>query len=175
MADKHAPLGANPHITPAELEALHAAAFAWALSRCGGDRAAAEDVLQMTYTHIIAGSARFDRRASLKTWLFGVIRRLAAGQSRRDARWLKVASRLDEPAPAPAPVLPAEHEAVWEAVRALPARQREVIELVFCRDCALSEVAAILGVSVGTVRQHYDRAKKALAQTLEPPEVARHD
>ena len=37
----------------AELEELHAAAFGWALSCCGWDRSAAEDVLQATYLKLL--------------------------------------------------------------------------------------------------------------------------
>ena len=55
---------------------------------------------------------------------------------------------------------------VWRAVAQLPARQRDITELVFCREVTIEEASNIMGVSVGTGRVHYDRAKKALAKTL---------
>jgi RNA polymerase sigma factor (sigma-70 family) len=59
-----------------------------------------------------------------------------------------------------------ESRQVWKAVEALPARQRDVTELVFCRAMTIEEAATVMGVSVGTGRVHYDRAKKALAGRL---------
>src|SRR5687767_2168665 len=66
-----------------ELERLHPASFGWALACCGRRREDAEDVLQATYMKIIEGKASYGGRASLKTWLFAVIRRTAAEHRRR--------------------------------------------------------------------------------------------
>jgi len=80
----------------AKLEELHAAAFGWAMSCCGWDRTAAEDVLQATYLKLLDGRARFDGRSSFRTFVFGVIARTAR-EARRQAglrRWLPLASWL---------------------------------------------------------------------------------
>ena len=66
-----------------ELAALHPASFGWALACSGRDADLAEEVLQDVYFKVLDGRARFDRRSSLKTWLFGVIRMTA----REHRRW----------------------------------------------------------------------------------------
>ncbi len=57
--------------------------------------------------------------------------------------------------------------AVAAAVAALPARQRDCIVLHYFADLPDSEIAADLGISVGSVKTHLHRARAALAQRLE--------
>src|SRR5256712_7626116 len=66
-----------------ELEKLHSASFGWAMSCCRRDYAEAEEVLQTVYLKIFEGKARYRGEASLKTWLFAVIRKTAIGEYRK--------------------------------------------------------------------------------------------
>jgi len=160
-----------------ELDQLHPAAFGWALACCAGDRAAAEDALQASYLKILDGRARFDGRASFRTWLFSVVRLTAAEQRRRAAlgRWLPLAllGPTADGRPDPATTL-ARADATRRLVAALdtlPRRQREVLHLVFYQELTIAEAAEVAGVSVGTARTHYERGKTALRKLLkEEPE-----
>jgi RNA polymerase sigma factor (sigma-70 family) len=154
-----------------EIEQLHAASFGWALSCCGRNREDAEEVLQDVYVKILEGKARFDGRSSLKTWLFAVIRRTAAGQARRrfvrellTAKWAR-----NEEAPN-TPDAAAEHSqtstALLAALKKLARRQREVLELVFYHDLTIEEAAEAMRVSIGSARVHYHRGKKQLLAQL---------
>lgn len=162
-----------------ELERHHRAAFGWALSCCEWDRAAAEDALQASYLRIVEGRARFQGRSSFATWLFGVIRRTAAEQRRRRAlwrlaplSWIAGRDQAREPGDDPETALTRSETSarLIEALGRLPARQREVLHLVFYQDLSIAEAAGALGVSVGTARTHYQRAKTRLRELLREEE-----
>jgi RNA polymerase sigma-70 factor (ECF subfamily) len=152
-----------------EIEALHPASFSWAMACCRYRRQEAEDVLQETYLKVFDGRARFEGRSGLKTWLFSVIRRTAADRARRALAWDLLTARwlaADPPAleaAAPNDERPARSVA---ALRALPRRQREVLELVFYQGLTVEEAARTMGVAVGTARIHYHRGKKRLLEVL---------
>ncbi len=66
----------------------------------------------------------------------------------------------------PLPELSEAGEEFWAAVRALPHRQAQAAALRFVYDMPLAEIAATLGTSEGTVKQHLSRARHALAVSL---------
>ena len=156
-----------------QLEELHPASFAWALGVCGRDADDAQEVLQETYLKIFEGKARFDGRSTLKTWLFAVIRRTAA--ARRRSRWLRelrfvfhdVSGVPDGGESAERRVIHSEEtSALLHALEHLARRQREIIELVFYHELTIEEAAGVVGVTVGTARVHYHRAKRRLLTEL---------
>lgn len=166
---------ADPHEDlAAELERLHPASFAWSLACCSGNRQRAEEALQTVYLEVFSGRARFDGHSSLKTWLFAVIRRTAAGRRRRytlrrrllEGWWL----RRTEHRPIARPEERFERSETAERVRrglaVLSDRQRQILELVFYQDLTIEEASSVLGVSLGTARTHYARGKAALLAVL---------
>jgi RNA polymerase sigma factor (sigma-70 family) len=156
-----------------QIAALHASSFGWAMACCRRDREEAHEVLQQVYWKILSGRARYEGRSALRTWLFGVIR-LTALEHRRFGvlRWL----RRDEAKPVeevPASSAPDRRAARSETAAALaaalaklPERQREVLHLVFYEDMSINDAAAIMGVTLGTARTHYERGKTALHAML---------
>jgi len=163
-----------------ELEKLHSASFGWALSCCRRDHAEAEEVLQTVYLKILEGKARFRGEASLKTWLFAVIRKTAIGEYRkRVVRNLVFLGSSEKPSEAATtagapPVIfeKSETQKVFRAaLQKLPPRQREALHLVFYQDMSLSEAADVMGISIGSARQHYDRGKKHLREWLSQTET----
>jgi len=159
-----------PNIDPGELERLHADAFSWARTCAGGRREEAEDVLQTAYLEIYDGRARFDGRSSLRTWLFGIIHNVARSRWRRIARMSQRLLAVDETVDLDTPESRQGYEEdrarVLAAWRALPARQREVLDLVFYRELTLAEAAGVMGISTGSAAQHYERAKSRLRGEL---------
>lgn len=124
----------------------------------------------MTYLAIVEGEARFGGQSSLRTWLFAVIRNLAGSRWRRARRTLQTLARIASFAPHAEPFtepdVPAENARVLDALRALPKRQHEVLDLVFYRDLSIAEAAEVLRISLGTARMHYERGKTALRERL---------
>ena len=155
------------------IERYHVECFGWALACCGRDREQAEDVLQASYLKILDGRARFDERSSVKTWIFGVIRRTSSEERRRAL--LRVRFSNGQSAPLPAPLEQPGPEAIDDARRrsellaalaSLASRQREVLQLVFYHDMTIEDAAQVMGVSVGTARTHYERGKARLRARL---------
>jgi len=140
-----------------ELERMHTASFGWALLCCNHRREEAEEVLQTTYLKVLEGKATFGGESSLRTWLFGVIRRTASEQRRQ--RWLRL-QIFDR----------------WQT--ALPVSmhapdQRQVLHLVFYQDLTIEEAAQILNLNLGTARTHFERGKRQLRKMLNPSGVQR--
>ena len=154
-----------------QLERHHADSFAWAMACCGRDRTEAEDVLQASYLKVLDGRAVFASRSSFKTWLFGVIRRTAAEHRRwralRRFRVVSLATHAD-PTPDAATALGHSESAarLVTAVAMLPERQRQMLHLVFYQDLTIGDAAGVLGISIGTARTHYERAKQRLRELL---------
>ena len=157
----------NPAVSRSALEAIHSQVFGWALSRCNFDRSAAEDLVQQAYVELLNGKARFNGDSSLRTFVFSVVQNLANSRFRRVANRLRILrEHAHEFETGTASDAYDERGEVWTAVKALPARQRDIIELVFCRDLTVEEASKVMGVTVGTGRVHYDRAKKALRERI---------
>jgi RNA polymerase sigma-70 factor (ECF subfamily) len=167
-------------MTPEEVEdhlaRLHPESYGWALSCCGYDEVAAEDILQTTYLRIVAGRARFGGRSAFRTWLFGVIRRVAQEErrrrSRREARTtgLEVVEGrrgADPHDPVEAVARDELREHLQAALARLSERQREVLHLVFYESLTVAEAADVMEVSVGSARTHYHRGKERMRELLD--------
>ncbi|MFQ5569216.1 MAG: RNA polymerase sigma factor [Rhodothermales bacterium] len=162
-----------------QLERLHRESYGWALHCCARHPDEAADVLQTVYLKILEDKARYDGKATFKTWLFAVIRNTAADAHRRHEhrRALQHRLRLVREEASFQPVVPQEHleESVdrahlraWfrQALADLSERQREVLHLVMYHDLTLEEAAQVMGVSLGSARTHYARGKQQLRQRL---------
>ncbi len=160
------------------LEKHHSESYGWALSCCTRSSEEAEAVLQTVYLKILAGQARYDGKASFKTWLFAVIRRTAADERRR--QWLRRILLEGRPAPLAPAAIERPDEALYRAelqrllrdvLAQLPQRQREVLQLVFYHDLSLAEAAQVMGVALGTARTHYERGKQRFRARMEELQI----
>ena len=157
-----------------QLEARHGECFAWALSCCGRDTAAAEEVLQTAYLKVLDGRARFEGRSSFGTWLFAVIKHTAVDQRRRAllrSLWiLPLGNGVEPPSMGPGPDEQVERserrQRLERALTQLPQRQREVLLLVFYHGHTIEAAAQVLDIGTGSARTHYTRGKTRLRSLL---------
>lgn len=156
------------------LEEHHLSGYGWALSCCRYDRAEAEEVLQTVYLKVLEGKARFRGDAGLRTWFFAVIRKTALDERRRSflrklglISFVEKSAMLDRAEHPDDSVYRAETSELFRsALSELPRRQREALQLVFYHDLTLDETAAVMGVSIGSARTHYERGKRRLREFL---------
>jgi RNA polymerase sigma-70 factor, ECF subfamily len=140
--------------------------------------ALAEDVLAECYFQAWRQAARFDAaRGSALTWLLTMARSRALDRLRQESLrhgGLSGAPDFDADACEHAAALSPDQllESVeartrlHDALRELSANERWVLGLAYFRDCTQSEIAAITGMPLGTVKSHMTRAQHKLRETL---------
>jgi RNA polymerase sigma-70 factor, ECF subfamily len=139
-------------------------ALAYALS---GSRSAAEELAQEAF---LAAHRRWSRIAGYDdpvAWLRRVVANQAVSTIRRRVAEARALARLGGRRQLP-DALPERDEAVWRAVRALPARQAQVVALHYVSDQRVAAIAATLGCAEGTVKAHLHAARQSLARALAP-------
>lgn len=143
--------------------------FGLALRRLG-DRGRAEDALQETFASVWRSARTYKpERGPGGPWLYGVARNAIVDRSR--ARTEPPAEIAEEASLEAGPDERAEGSwTAWRVHRALetlPEREREVIALAYWSDLSQSEVAAKLGIPLGTVKTRTRAALAHLAEALE--------
>src|SRR4051794_20977032 len=147
-----------------EWVAPHLAAL-WALAVHEVGSSAADDVVQESLLRAWRKWSTYDPlRGAARAWLVAIV----LDRSRRD----RVRRRPKPTARASAEVRDAATEVavrvgVEQAVRRLPARQRQVVVLYYLADLALADVATLLKISQGAVKAQLFDARANLRQLLE--------
>jgi RNA polymerase sigma-70 factor (ECF subfamily) len=128
-----------------------------------GSPQTAEDLLQETFAAMMKNPDRLLRAGSPRAYLFGVARNLSAELYRRShpAEELPAEPQADDEEPAD-PRL----EMMREAIVRLNADSRQVLELRLRRELSYEEIAAALGVPIGTVRSRLHHAVRQLRELV---------
>jgi RNA polymerase sigma-70 factor (ECF subfamily) len=154
------------------------------LTRMTGSREQAEDLFQETFKRVHEKANTF-RGTRIKSWLFSIATNAAIDGMRRSKR-LKVVSlnrKLDcddeegqefsavavadhSYEPSQNAIVAEQKKQVQQALELLSARQRATLVLAYYQQLSYSEVAQVLGCSVGTVKTQMYRALKSLSQRL---------
>ena len=143
----------------------------WAI-RLGGHRLDAEDVAHQVFEVALARLPTFRGESTLRTWLYGITRRVVANARRRATFWSFVSLEGilgADPGPDPEDRSQQlrERRLVQQALEELPFKQREVLVLLDLEERPAPEVAEMLGVPVGTIYSRSHGARRAFASSLE--------
>jgi RNA polymerase sigma-70 factor (ECF subfamily) len=133
------------------------------LTLVSGSRAAAEDAVQEALARWWERSSRGLHIESPEAWMTTVALNLARSRLRRLRAERRAHDRLGAGSvPEPAPDV----ADLRRALAQLPRREREAVVLHYYLDLPVAEVAAIQGVTDGTVKTSLHRARGRLAETL---------
>ena len=127
-----------------------------------GSASSAEDLVQDAFVRIYRAGGQVEREG-FHTYARKTIVNLHRSGFRRAARERGV--RPDEPVSSDTAAYALRDE-MWDAILTLSPRQRAVIALRFYEDMKERDVAAVLGMSVGSVKKHADRAMTKLRERL---------
>jgi len=150
--------------------ALERPVYRFILSRLNDPHGAA-DLLQDVFIDVWKGSARFEGRSKVQTWIFGIAHRKVIDHMRKHGRVDLTNTMPDTPDDSPdmEACLAATQEArhVGACLEELSDGHRSVVSLVFYQDMSAPEVSAAIGLPEGTVRSRLHHAKKLLLRCLQ--------
>jgi RNA polymerase sigma-70 factor (ECF subfamily) len=134
-----------------------------ALTVACGNRDVAADASAEAFARAFAAWKRVSQMDAPGGWTY----RVAVNVLRRRGRRAALEARLLRRLPPAPPPMPAERAVeVWDAVRALPARERLAIALRYAAGLSESDVGDAMGVAVGTASATLVSARRKLAIAL---------
>ncbi|PYS53782.1 MAG: RNA polymerase subunit sigma-24 [Acidobacteria bacterium] len=178
-------LKANEDAAYDELVRVYHASIFHVAYRMLGDSAEASDVVQEIFLKVFRNIGGFKGEAALKTWIF----RIALSEILNRLRWWRRRYRFatvsldDHPAtngngrngryvadskPTPEEVLESKEQetAIQQALSRLSSDHRSIIVLRDIEGFSYSEIAEVLGISIGTVKSRIARARSDLKKSL---------
>ena len=125
----------------------------------------AEDLAQDTFLAVIRGVSRYEPRALVRTYLYGIALKLLASERRKQHK----TAAMEDPAAEPGAPSTQESEFwVREALAKLDPGDREILMLREYEQLSYGEIAELLRIPVNTVRSRLFRARIALKEHLNP-------
>jgi RNA polymerase sigma-70 factor, ECF subfamily len=139
-------------------------AFAVLLS---GNEDQADDLVQETLQRAVTDIRFLSPGTDIRAWLFMILcnqfhARAHAGRTARGS----IDDQVAPTAPSQPATTPAAHDALRQALIALPPRQREALILVVASGFSYEQAAQICGCPVGTIKSRVNRARIDLARLM---------
>jgi len=150
-----------------ELYRLHAADGVRLAYLLTGSRALAEDLVQEAFVRLYGRFRDLRDPGAFEWYLRRTIVNLVRSHFRRvrvERAYLQArAQERQEPAEPPDPGM---RQELWQALLALPERQRTAIVLRFYEDMSEARIAEVMGSPAGTVKSLISRGKERLRTTV---------
>lgn len=157
------------------------------------DRATAEEVVQETWIAVLTGISRFERRSSLKSWIFSILVNKARTRAKREHRSIPFSAMQVEDADGAVDASRFDQAGMWAgppnefevddperlvdgrqmmehlaiALEDLPAPQRAIVVMRDIEGHDVHETSRILEISEGNQRVLLHRARARLRRRLE--------
>jgi RNA polymerase sigma-70 factor (ECF subfamily) len=146
-------------------------AFLWrTLRRYGVPEAAMDDAIQDAFLVVHSRLATFEGRSSLRTWIFGIARRVARDHRRSRPEWAStdVLEALPDDSSTPLAALEAVERArlLERLLAGLVAERREAFILVKLEEMTILEAGEALGVNANTIYSRVRTACRELEEAL---------
>jgi RNA polymerase sigma factor (sigma-70 family) len=140
----------------------------WRLLVSTVGRVEAEDCFQDTFIAALRAYPRLRADSNLRAWVLTIAHRKALDAHRARARRALPVAELDSVDGGPAASAPTRDDALWEAVGALPARQRSAVVLRYVADLPHRDIAAAIGCSEEAARRSLHEGVAKLRKVVEP-------
>jgi RNA polymerase sigma-70 factor, ECF subfamily len=170
--------------SPEQAFELHFAMVWRSLRRLGVPPSALDDAAQDVFLVLHRRWLDFQHQSSLKTWIYGILLRVASDHKRRArrerARWSPEPSEIESPAESPDRILQQREASrlLHLALSQLDDKERQMLVLVDLEEGSVVEAAEALGINLNTAysrlrrgRQSFEKALRA-AQSRPLPELA---
>ncbi|MCX7162799.1 MAG: RNA polymerase sigma factor [Rhodocyclales bacterium] len=138
-----------------------------------GDRAAADDLVQDTLERAWSRLSQWRAGSDMRAWLFGIMHNLRVDQLRRPKLIAQSIDKDDFEVPTrPTQTDELELRDLDAALGRLPDEQREVLLLVALEEMSYAEIAATLGIPLGTVMSRLSRGRERLRLIMDGQQPA---
>ena len=147
------------------------------LQRTGGNADDASDLMQETFVKVYVNLEKYDSKFTFGQWIYTIARNNFIDYVRRRRDDLSLDSlkgtsttslaSMDSGESPEERIISAQHAVQLErCMAALPEKYRQMVELRFVKEYSYEEIAAHVGLPIGTVKTQIHRARERLCKLI---------
>lgn len=158
--------------TPEQAFEQHFSMVWRSMRRLGVPESALDDAVQDVFLVLHRRWADFQHQSSLRTWIYGILLRVASDHTRRArrerARWSPEVPELESSAESPDHLYQQREAAVLlrMALAQLDEKERQMLVLIDLEERSVVEAAEALGINLNTAYSRLRRARQSFEKAL---------